>query len=173
LCTHILLFSLPGSADQNLHADTPHLFEHLSTNLPAHYINVFAPCTDFHESVGGTALIHGSHQLAFTAKHYSTRSQDRTTTTGSSSSSSSSSSNTNPSSLYSYLVRPKLEVGDVLLFDCRILHFGLANTSKTIERCVCYINTWHDWFHDHKNWDNNRSIFPTTNDDNDDDNEIK
>lgn len=103
---------------------------------------------------GGTAFIHGSHQLEFTAKHYSSQGS----TTGSSSSSSN-----NPSSLYSYLVRPKLEVGDVLLFDCRILHFGLANTSKTIERCVCYINTWHDWFHDNKNWDNNRSIF--TNDD--------
>ena len=34
------IVSLPGSADQALHADTPHLFEHVDC-LPAHYINAF------------------------------------------------------------------------------------------------------------------------------------
>ena len=102
---------------------------------------VFAPCTDFNEQVGGTAFIHGSHNLEFTARHYGNN------------------NNNDNSSLYPYLVRPKLDVGDVVLFDCRILHFGLANTSKSIERCICYMNCWHDWFHDAKNWDQNRSIF--------------
>ena len=139
------IVSLPGAADQALHADTPHLFEHNIANLPAHYINMFAPCTNFNEQVGGTAFIHGSHSLEFTAKHYG---QD-----------------SNNSIFYPYLVRPRLEVGDVVLFDCRILHFGLANTSKTIERCICYSNTWMDWFHDKKNWDKNRAIFDKNNDD--------
>ncbi|KAG7373151.1 phytanoyl-CoA dioxygenase family protein [Nitzschia inconspicua] len=134
------IVSLPGAADQALHADTPHLFETIS-DLPAHYINIFAPCTDFHEQVGGTAFVHGSHNLAFTATHCGD------------------SNNLNNSKVYPYLVRPKLTVGDVVLFDCRILHFGLANTSKDVERCICYTNTWHNWFHDAKNWDKNRAIF--------------
>ena len=29
------------------------------------------------------------------------------------------------------LIRPHLRAGDLLLFDCRILHFGLANQSNT------------------------------------------
>ncbi len=131
------IISLPGSAEQALHADTPHLFEHIP-DLPAHYINVFAPCTAFEESVGGTAFVHGSHNLSFTAKHYEA---DHNT------------------SFYPFLVRPKVSLGDVILFDCRILHFGLANTSTSTERCICYVNTWHDWFHDAKNWDKNRRIF--------------
>ena len=131
------IVSLPGSAEQALHADTPHLFEHVP-DLPAHYINVFAPCTAFDEKVGGTAFIHGSHDLSFTAQHYDAD---------------------HNASFYPYLVRPKVSLGDVILFDCRILHFGLANTSQNIERCICYVNTWHDWFHDAKNWDKNRAIF--------------
>lgn len=131
------IVSLPGSADQALHADTPHLFEHLP-DLPAHYINVFAPCTAFDNAVGGTAFVHGSHDLAFTANHYETAGN---------------------ASFYPFLVRPQVSLGDVILFDCRILHFGLANTSTSVERCICYVNTWHDWFHDAKNWDKNRAIF--------------
>ena len=30
------------------------------------------------------------------------------------------------------LLRPHLHPGDALLFDCRILHFGLANRSGSI-----------------------------------------
>jgi len=133
------IVSLPGSADQALHADTPHLFEHLP-DLPAHYVNVFCPCTVFDEAVGGTAFVHGSHDLRFTARHCSDD------------------GNSNQR-VYPFLVRPRLSLGDVILFDCRILHFGLANTSSTVERCICYVNTWHDWFHDAKNWDKNRAIF--------------
>ena len=137
------IVSLPGSAEQALHADTPHLFEHIP-DLPAHYINLFAPCTAFDEAVGGTAFVHGSHDLAFTAER-----------------SSSNPGSDDNASFYPWLVRPQLSLGDVVLFDCRILHFGLANTSKTVERCICYANTWQDWFHDAKNWDQHRAIFET------------
>jgi hypothetical protein len=133
------IVSLPGSADQALHADTPHLFEHIP-NLPAHYVNIFCPCTPFDRAVGGTAFVHGSHDLAFCAEKYDPD---------------------HNSSFYPWLVRPVVVPGDVILFDCRILHFGLANTSKTTERCICYVNTWQDWFHDAKNWDKNQAIFET------------
>jgi len=132
------IVSFPGAADQALHADTPHLFEHIP-DLPAHYINLFAPCVAFDDQVGGTAFIHGSHRLDFTAK-YCGHDNDN-------------------SAVYPYLTRPCLTLGDVVLFDCRVLHFGLANTSTDIERCICYTNTWHNWFHDAKNWDNHRAIF--------------
>eukprot|EP00536_Pseudo-nitzschia_multiseries_P001291 jgi/Psemu1/180600/e_gw1.16.43.1 len=139
------IVSLPGSAEQALHADTPHLFEHLP-DLPAHYINLFAPCTAFDEAVGGTAFVHGSHDLRFVAERYDA---------------------SHNSGFYPWLVRPQLTVGDVVLFDCRILHFGLANRSETVERCICYVNTWQDWFHDAKNWDQNRAIFEADGGEND------
>ena len=155
------IISLPGSADQALHADTPHLME-LFDCLPAHYINVFTPGCAADPAVGQTALVHGSHRLSFTAaledgshchsdgNHHS-RSQNNTA---------------NPKLKWiQSLVRPLLDVGDVLLFDCRILHFGLANTSPTVQRPLLYTNVTQHWFHDPKNWDNQRPIF---NDDGDD-----
>lgn len=44
------IVSFPGCADQAIHADTPHLFEHIP-DLPAHYINIFTPGVPFDESV--------------------------------------------------------------------------------------------------------------------------
>ena len=58
-----------------------------------------------------------------------------------------------------HLVRPSLQLGDVVLFDCRILHFGLANNSQDIERPLLYTNMTHAWFLDPKNWNDQQSIF--------------
>jgi ectoine hydroxylase-related dioxygenase (phytanoyl-CoA dioxygenase family) len=153
------IVALPGAADQALHADTPHLFEHLSTmNLPAHYINSFTPGSHAHDDVGQTAFVHGSHQLNVTAAYFADDDNDTedglaVTTSGA------------QQQLWKHdLVRPRLEVGDVILFDCRILHFGLANTSSNIERPLLYTNMTMHWFQDPKNWDNERPIFDKTND---------
>ena len=129
------IISLPGSADQALHADTPHLMENYDC-LPAHYINIFTPGSAAHPAVGQTALVHGSHRLSFTA-----------------------SVDDNKMSWIQNMARPSLDLGDVLLFDCRILHFGLANTSPKIERPLLYTNMTQHWFHDPKNWDDRRPIF--------------
>ena len=133
------IVSFPGAAEQAIHADTPHLFEHIP-DLPAHYINIFAPGSKFDPKVGGTAFVSGSHNLGFTAKYASADDDDNT-------------------NVYPYLVRPCLELGDVVLFDCRILHFGLANTSSDVERVMLYTNTTQAWFHDPKNWDDEKPIF--------------
>jgi hypothetical protein len=73
------IVSLPGLADQAIHADTPHLFEHADC-LPAHYINAFCLGADLEVArdedgcatgstiVGGTVFIHDSHQLSFMAE---------------------------------------------------------------------------------------------------------
>ena len=45
------------------------------------------------------------------------------------------------------------------MFDCRILHFGIGNESKTgVERPLLYTAMHFHWFQDPKNWDNERSI---------------
>jgi len=146
------IISLPGSADQAIHADTPHLFETIDC-LPAHYINAFClgdgvPCIKDQygsstgaTSVGGTSFVHASHKLSFTASL-----EDGWTAT------------TEPRVLQN-LIRPSLEIGDIVLFDCRILHFGLANTSKSTVRPMLYTNMTQAWFHDPKNWDEEKSIF--------------
>jgi ectoine hydroxylase-related dioxygenase (phytanoyl-CoA dioxygenase family) len=115
------------------------LFEHMEC-LPAHYMNVFTPGIAANDAVGQTALIHASHRLDFTARYCSTQDMDHT-------------------ELWKHIVRPALDLGDCLLFDCRILHFGLANTSSDTERPLLYTNMTMHWFHDPKNWDDRRPIF--------------
>ena len=150
------IVSLPNSADQAIHADTPHLFE-THDCLPAHYINAFCLGTDDivcqtdnngmstgATPVGGTAFVHASHKLSFTAS----LKEDWSVTT-------------EPRVLQN-LVRPSLQNGDLILFDCRILHFGLANTSKDVERPLLYSNMTQAWFHDPKNWNDRETIFPTS-----------
>jgi ectoine hydroxylase-related dioxygenase (phytanoyl-CoA dioxygenase family) len=58
------------------------------------------------------------------------------------------------------MIRPMLEYGDALLFDCRILHFGLANSSSYINRPILYINYHHKSFRDPKNWNDHEKLFP-------------
>ena len=83
--------------------------------------------------------MHGSHNLQFTAAKCGSR-EDY-------------------GAVYPYLVRPCVTLGDVILFDCRVLHFGMANQSESTERVMLYSNTTHVWFQDPKNWDDFRSIF--------------
>jgi len=67
------------------------------------------------------------------------------------------------------LVRPHVEAGDLIMFDCRILHFGLANRSTkslnpikaskaapgvpAVWRPLLYANVTQRWFEDKKNWE--------------------
>ena len=132
------IVSLPGSADQAVHADTPHLFEHIDC-LPAHYLNIFTPGCDTDPLVGQTSFIHGSHRLSYTSDFHS-KGEDN-------------------SFLWKDIVRPSLAIGDVVIFDCRILHFGNANQSSSIERPLLYTNTTMHWFHDPKNWNERKKIF--------------
>jgi hypothetical protein len=134
------ILSLPGSADQAMHADTPHLFEHLAA-LPAHYMNVFSPGSASVDTVGQTAYVPTSHRLDVTAAYAQEPDSSRPL-------------------WWKDVVRPRLELGDAVLFDCRILHFGLANTSPDVERPLLYTNVTQHWFHDPKNWDDQRPIFP-------------
>lgn len=148
--------SLPGCADQAIHADTPHIFEHI--DLPPHYLNLFLPATNHWNSstkaadefdgntpIGGTAFLVGSHKLEICERlmKYNDDESRR--------------------ERFMRLLRPSLCAGDALIFDCRVLHMGLANnshrTSTPSRRPMLYVNITHRWFTDPKNWDNRERIF--------------
>jgi hypothetical protein len=171
-----VIFSFPGCCDQTIHADAPQLFVH--TDLPAHYFNYFI-CTkdngrelqrkeiieEFNSkthkiekkilngySVGQTAFVVGSHLLKRTADIMVGSNGQEV--------------------LEEFLIRPQLEAGDALVFDCRILHFGLANQPLSPDqkineednygeeswRPLLYVNYHQDWFHDPKNWNDNEKL---------------
>ena len=170
------VLSCPGSADQAIHADTPHLFEHVDY-LPCHYLNVFTPGyevdistnnssfrNEFHNgiwtgssTIGGTAFVHGSHRLSVTAQLLSEEDETEDDT-----------ALTRKQLLQLRTLRPALDTGDVVFFDCRTIHYGLANTSqgdatgKDVDagrRPMLYLNVSQSWFHDPKNWDDREKIF--------------
>lgn len=153
------VMSLPGCADQTIHADTSHLYVH--AQLPAHYINLFLPAVAADTAsatieVGQTAFVLGSHQLRVSAHIMNEEGGQE--------------------ELEKRLVRPHLHAGDCLLFDCRILHFGLANQYKTSDsgstnytdgtvnqfdgwRPLLYVNYHHKFFNDPKNWNDKEKLF--------------
>ena len=161
------VMSLPGCADQTIHADTAHLYVH--TQLPGHYFNLFLPAVSRADgsadlAVGQTAFVCGTHQLALSAKVMVQEGGQQ--------------------ALNERLVRPHLRAGDGLLFDCRILHFGLANQSckatdeaqggetneaekrdhvgvdiPGVPRPLLYVNYTQSWFVDPKNWNDKEHLF--------------
>jgi len=216
--------SCPGSGDQAIHADTPHLFEHVDC-LPCHYLNVFTPgynvtnntnnnddddddnnnagkdeCYkhEFDEdgiwtgnsTMGGTAFVHGSHRLSVT-KQLLSEDDDDDAATGSMGTTGNNNDDDDDDTatairkrrlLQLRTIRPSLDAGDVVFFDCRTIHYGLANTSKRKKRDddddddgtnvhraaaadaagrrpMLYLNVSQSWFHDPKNWDDRERIF--------------
>mmetsp|Transcript_23666 Transcript_23666/g.32359 ORF Transcript_23666/g.32359 Transcript_23666/m.32359 type:complete len:246 (-) Transcript_23666:118-855(-) len=130
--------SLPGCADQAIHADTYHLYEH--AHLPPHYVNLFLPTAasggeGISQTVGQTAFVIGSHRMDICAGLVEGVTSPNITERD------------------SRMVRPHLSAGDAILFDCRVLHFGLANKSLDIWRPLLYSNITMPWFEDKKNWD--------------------
>ena len=170
------VISLPGSGDQAMHADTPHLFEHIDC-LPCHYANLFTPgkaqegildedgCFTGGTHAAGTSFVYGSHRLSVTAEMTAEGAPDAEK---GSSIFSAASSESNERVMHLRMIRPSLEMGDALIFDTRILHQGLGNTSRPNNdaadanegrRPMLYVNLTHSWFHDPKNWDDRKGIF--------------
>eukprot|EP00940_MAST-03C_sp_MAST-3C-sp2_P000229 g229.t1 len=138
------VLSFPGSKSQALHADTPHLLDSYDA-LPAHYLNCFCPaCPDPDLAIGQTAFIVGSHKMSCSARlvrHDTDKAALR--------------------ELRQRLFRPHLEPGDALIFDARILHFGLPNRHPSLWRPIVYVNYTQPWFdrlRTDKNW-GKKSIF--------------
>eukprot|EP00939_MAST-03C_sp_MAST-3C-sp1_P001229 g1229.t1 len=145
------VISFSGSTAQAIHADTPHLLDSFDA-LPPHYVNLFCPAIEGETSekmkIGQTAFVVGSHKMSCSARlvrHDEDRAALR--------------------ELRRLLFRPHLEPGDALLFDTRILHFGLPNGGRGRDawRPVLYVNYTQPWFdreRTDKNW-GRKSIFQT------------
>mmetsp|Transcript_9230 Transcript_9230/g.20823 ORF Transcript_9230/g.20823 Transcript_9230/m.20823 type:complete len:644 (-) Transcript_9230:1221-3152(-) len=175
------VLSCPGSGDQAVHADTPHLFEHVDC-LPCHYLNVFTPGynvindsrnnsfqNEFHgevftgnSTIGGTAFVHGSHKLSVSTELLSEDGSDMDGNVDDNA------ALIRRQSLQLRTLRPALDAGDVVMFDCRTIHYGLANTSEgdktgkdinAARRPMLYLNITQSWFHDPKNWSTKEKIF--------------
>jgi hypothetical protein len=107
--------------------------------------------------VGGTAFIHGTHRLSITAKLTAENSSEPESALGSSSAAAA--REKARYEMHMRTIRPSLVVGDALIFDTRVLHFGLANRTKSKCRPMLYVNMTHSWFNDPKNWDDKQRIF--------------
>ena len=125
------VMSMPGCLDQTIHADTSHLYTH--TQLPGHYFNLFIPAIQPLNSggegvlksggegelknggfdIGQTAFVVGSHHIQVSYDIMVGMSGNV--------------------HLLNRLIRPHLQTGDALIFDCRILHLGLANRGQNYD----------------------------------------
>ena len=169
------VISLPGAADQCIHADTAHIFE-THDCLPCHYANLFILGEDADDEaklkeknvdsdnnftgdnlIGGTAFVAGSHRLSMTAR-----------LTADKGISAAGSEESTQNEMHMRTIRPSLQLGDAIIFDTRTLHFGLANRDSNgssssevlgLRRPLLYVNLTHSWFFDPKNWDDKQSIF--------------
>ncbi|OQR94574.1 hypothetical protein ACHHYP_01112 [Achlya hypogyna] len=143
------IVSTPGCFDQKIHADIPHLFNTL--DLPPHLLHAFLPaCDSGGMDAGQTAFVVESHLLATCAR--------MTAEDG-----------TGVAETIEKTIRPHVAPGDLVLFDCRVLHLGLSNTTAPlgskagVRRPILYVN-WHlPWFEDKKNWERVSLFNPTTN----------
>ena len=143
LCNLSLVVSAPGSSEQSWHADGGHCST--TEHLPCHVLNVFVPLIDVTESHGPTEFRPGSH--------YYTR-------------------NLGPMMLAAKCQKrlrptqaPTLTVGDILLFDYRVLHRGRANQHATDVRTFLVLTYGQPWFHDVLNFPKRSMMeFKTTSD---------
>ena len=107
--------------------------------------------------------MHGSHKLSVTAELLYEDDADITDRSGTSDRAA-----LRRQLLQLRTLRPALEAGDVVFFDCRTIHYGLANTSRgdltgkdtnAGRTPMLYLNVSQAWFHYPKNWDDREKIF--------------
>ena len=134
-----MLISAPGSQTQKFHIDTMHLNAKegdKDEHLTAHIINVFIPLINITtDDLGPTELVPQSHKETRYMYNPKTRSKAK--------------------QMFEMPrpVSPLMNVGDALMFDFRILHRGLANTSlRNINRPLLVLAFSIPSFHDTANW---------------------
>ena len=122
---------------QAWHADGPHLFTTLpDATLPAHAINIFVPLVDLTEENGPTEFAIGSHKLGHEYNEEEEEEVDGT------------------SRVTSILAK----AGDAILFDYRLWHRGLPNSSDT-DRPMLYLVAARSFWRDDRNYSQGSSLF--------------
>lgn len=173
----------PGSADEAFHADIAHLYEHEDL-LPCHYLTVYTPGSseknvenEFidgmwtgNSTLGGTALVYGSHKLSVSTQLFSEGDEDDVIAgkkkkgaknrkkRGGDSGADTDSTTMREQMLWLRTIRPSLEVGDVLIFDGRMIHFEMANTSagdgsdsNAGRKPMLFLKAMQSWYRDPEN----------------------
>jgi hypothetical protein len=131
-----IVTSLPSSSDQSWHIDGPHLSK--STHLPIHCLNVFIPLVDVPAEMGPTEVKPASHLYTRDTFKLLLGARAR--------------GEVLPNHL------PELSLGDILIFDYRILHRGRANLSLMKNRPVLVLTYAEEWFNDLYNFPPDRSL---------------
>ena len=123
LCNFTTVVSHPGTPQQRVHRDFPHLFDEpgVGPSLPVYAINVAVPLIDVDVETGPTAVCLGSH---LRPQNAAIKDSD--------------------------LTHVALQRGDCMMLDYRTLHTGLANRSQR-SRPIVYMVYSRTWFFDESN----------------------
>jgi len=115
----VAVTSLPEAMDQEFHIDMPLLFgeDDLGVQVPPYCLTFVVPLVDMNAENGTTAFYPGTHKSILE----------------------------DPSALDP--VFPEVPVGDAILFDARVWHYGTANKSAA-PRPVFYNTYQRPWFRD-------------------------
>ncbi len=129
LGSFVAVTSLPGSADQEAHLDTPPLFGTgtAGAEMPPHCLTLVIPLVEMNARHGTTAFFPGTDALG--AGTLPARDP----------------------------VRPVVCAGSAVLFDSRVWHFGTANRSDA-PRPVLYNSYHRPWFRDSVNFGQQRPL---------------
>ena len=137
-----LLMTQPGAAEQEWHADGEHLFPGSGITIKPHCLNVLVPLVEMTKEKGATQFCKGSHVLTEKAGEeivwQDSRHKERI------------GASEEP-------WQPEYDVGDVLLFDYRLLHRAVSNPTHH-DRPVLYFTHAKTWFSDAHNFPVNRSL---------------
>ena len=150
LCNLSVVTATTGAVEQQWHCDGGHVNENPNRtdqskgssskgdifHLPCHCLNIFLPLVDLNENNGPTEIRPGSHKLTRNLAAQMLIAKARKT--------------------LRKPIAPKLDVGDALLFDYRVLHRGLVNLSD--DRPILVLTYAKCWFKDSVNFPT-RSIF--------------
>ena len=125
--------SLPGADDGSVHYDSPHLWGPRVQALPPHQLNLFVPLVKLDPETGATGFAVGSHISRIGG--WGAEQPDQ-----------------------SAFSDAECSLGSIVLFDCRIYHYGRGNSSVK-ERPIWYRCFAAPWFkEDIENHHGNRSL---------------
>jgi ectoine hydroxylase-related dioxygenase (phytanoyl-CoA dioxygenase family) len=137
-----LLMTQPGAAEQEWHADGEHLFPGSGLLNKPHCINVLVPLVEMTAEKGATQFCKGSHTLTEKAGEAIVwQDVDHKERIG----------------VTEEPLQPEYDVGDVLLFDYRLLHRAVSNPTEH-GRPVLYFTHAKQWFSDAHNFPTERSL---------------
>jgi hypothetical protein len=131
-----VVFSRPGSPAQQWHIDSPH---EAAEARPAHAVNVLLALADISLEAGPTEVARGTHQLTNHLRYPWLDRDDLLYQSATEITPALLRRHEQPDVAASEPSAQAMAAGDCLIFDDRILHRGLANTSQQ-ERWVAYFS---------------------------------